>query len=67
MPEISGPDTYINLRLQKRDLPIIFITGYEAHAQVAEYKDADTDFITILQKPFTRESLGRQIREMLDR
>ncbi len=66
MPQdISGIDLAHKLLAQKPDLKILFTSGYNV-------SDLDTDFIrqgggNFLQKPYTRSTLAKAVREQLDR
>jgi len=62
MPEISGPDAYIEMRMLKPSLPVIFIAGGEPDSGPSHVHEWNGGFITILQKPLTR----RQLAEKLD-
>ena len=66
MPEANGPTTYKNLKQLKPELPIIFVTGYGYHAGLRELEESESMSMTVLHKPYTRISLGKKIREILD-
>jgi CheY-like chemotaxis protein len=66
MPEeMSGIDLAQKLRAQRPELKILFTSGYSVG-------DLDTDFIrqgggAFLQKPYTRFTLAKAVRESLDK
>jgi CheY-like chemotaxis protein/two-component sensor histidine kinase len=65
MPVCSGREAYERMRAIKPDSKVLFVTGYSTAT-------THTDFIhkeelPILQKPFTKESLARKVREALDK
>ena len=65
MPGTSGPELTRRLVGQRRALRVIYMSGYteEAIVQHGVLKPG----IAFLHKPFTSETLGRKIREVLDR
>lgn len=64
MPGASGPDLTRQLVEQRPALKVIYMSGYteEAIVQHGVLKPG----IAFLHKPFTSETLGRKIREVLD-
>ena len=67
MPEMSGPDTFKELSVIQPDLPTIFVTGYDIHDEMLEIKNFQADSLSVLQKPYTQETLCFKIREVLDK
>lgn len=65
MPEMSGIDTYKALNLMSPDLPVIFVTGYDVHSAIPGLSSAEQESYVVLQKPFTKETLGKKVREVL--
>jgi two-component system, cell cycle sensor histidine kinase and response regulator CckA len=65
MPGCSGPELARQLVERQPGLKVIYMSGYtdEAIVQHGVLKPG----IAFLHKPFTSESLGRKIREVLDR
>jgi CheY-like chemotaxis protein len=65
MPGASGPELTRRLVEQRPGLKVIYMSGYteEALAQHGVLKPG----IAFLHKPFTSETLGRKICEVLDR
>jgi PAS domain S-box-containing protein len=65
MPGASGPELTKRLVEQRPGLKVIYMSGYteEAIVQHGVIKPG----IAFLRKPFTSETLGRKIREVLDR
>lgn len=62
MPGMSGTELAQHLRMIKPDLKILFMSGYADDVGVCN-NDPLSDY---LQKPFTPEELGQQIRRLLD-
>ncbi len=61
----TGPKVAEALRQIKPDLPILYASGYARSALPLQIAiDGDLSF---LRKPYTREALGRAIREVIDR
>ncbi|MFQ5824450.1 MAG: PAS domain S-box protein [bacterium] len=66
MPKCSGPEAYEKLRLIKPDVPVIFTTGYDVKAELDELGQQEQEHVSVLQKPYTKETLGNTVRELLD-
>lgn len=68
MPGESGPEVFQKLAAFRPDLPVLFITGYDAEAKLADFGfDAKAKNIDILCKPFTRDLLGKKVFSLLYR
>ena len=70
MPRMGGTETYERIRQLGGDVPSIFMTGYSSEIVRSRFVDQemlleDLDAI-IIQKPYSGETLGRKIREVLD-
>jgi len=65
MPGASGPELTRRLVEQRPGLKVIYMSGYTEDAIV--HHEVLNPGIAFLHKPFTSESLGRKIREVLDR
>jgi CheY-like chemotaxis protein len=65
MPGASGPELSRRLAEERPALKVIYMSGYseDAIAQQGVIRPG----IAFLHKPFTSETLGRKIREVLDR
>jgi two-component system cell cycle sensor histidine kinase/response regulator CckA len=65
MPGTSGPDLMRELVAQRPALKVIYMSGYtdEAITQHGVLRSG----ITFIHKPFTAETLGRKVREVLSR
>jgi PAS domain S-box-containing protein len=64
MPGMTGPDLAAGLRAERRDLPVIYMSGYTADTAVLHrILEAGVPF---LQKPFTPVGLALKVREVLD-
>ena len=64
MPRMSGPDLAARLLSRRRDLKVIYVSGYTPDA-MREYGVTGHDAV-YLQKPFLLGDLGDTIREVLD-
>ena len=65
MPGATGPELTRQLVAQRPELKVIYMSGFTEDAIVHQgVLDPGTAF---LHKPFTSETLGRKIREVLDR
>jgi PAS domain S-box-containing protein len=65
MPGASGPELTKRLVEQRPGLKVIFMSGYTEDAIVRH--GVLNPGIAFLHKPFTSETLGRKLREVLDR
>jgi two-component system cell cycle sensor histidine kinase/response regulator CckA len=64
MPRMSGPELSRRVCKVRPSMKVLFLSGYtNASVMHNEVLDADCHF---LQKPFTAESLGGMIRQILD-
>ncbi|MCX6895317.1 MAG: ATP-binding protein, partial [Verrucomicrobia bacterium] len=60
MPEgMSGKDLAARLRQQRRELKVVYVSGYSVD-------EVDEKDIVFLQKPYTRASLAKTVRDCLD-
>ena len=64
MPGGSGPELTRRLVERRPALKVIFMSGYTEDAIV--HQGVLSPGIAFLHKPFTSETLGRKIREVLD-
>ena len=64
MPGASGPELTKQLVKRRPALKVIYMSGYSEEA-VAHHGVIDPG-IAFLHKPFTSETLGRKLREVLD-
>jgi two-component system, cell cycle sensor histidine kinase and response regulator CckA len=65
MPEMDGPTLLQNLRAERPDLKIIFISGY-AEDSFRKNLSEDEEF-TFLQKPFDLKQLAGAVKDVLQR
>jgi CheY-like chemotaxis protein len=64
MPGMTGVQTADKLRLTRPDLKVIYVSGYTNDTVIRRgLLQPGTAFV---QKPFTRESLGTKLRQVLD-
>ncbi|MFQ6115882.1 MAG: response regulator, partial [bacterium] len=66
MPKVGGPEVYKKLVTLKPILPVLFVTGYGYDATFEDLGTVKNKNIKLLQKPYTMESLGQKVRELLD-
>lgn len=63
MPRMSGRELTQSLRARRPGLSVLFISGYsDVIPSDEEFFNTTTQF---LQKPFSRETLGHRVRELL--
>jgi PAS domain S-box-containing protein len=63
MPRLGGPDAARRMRETRPGLPVLFISGFTASADIRSGDLADTAFVA---KPFTPDELAQKVRELLD-
>ena len=63
MPGMNGPELVELLRRERPDVGVLYMSGY-ADDQVIGRRELEADAL-LLEKPFTRELLGRKVREAL--
>jgi len=64
MPEMSGKETLLKLRMIDRDVCILLASGYSINGEAKEILDLGCK--GFIQKPFRVEELSQRIREVLD-
>jgi len=65
MPGMSGPDLAVQLKRERPDARVIFVSGYTDAA--LESHGLPNPEIVFVAKPFTRDEILRKVRELLDR
>jgi two-component system cell cycle sensor histidine kinase/response regulator CckA len=65
MPAMSGPEVMAQLASKHPSLRVIYMSGYTEDA--ITHHGVLKPGIAFIHKPFTAETLGRKIREVLDR
>jgi CheY-like chemotaxis protein len=65
MPETSGPELARRLVDKRPGLKVIYMSGYTEDAIIQH--GVLNSGIAFLHKPFTSDTLGRKLREVLDR
>ena len=65
MPEMDGPSLLRELRKQRPDLKIIFVSGYAEDAFARNLPDGES--FSFLPKPFTLKALATVVKETLGR
>ena len=64
MPHLSGPDLAKQLAESRRDMKVLYMSGYTDNA-IAHHNVLDTG-VSFLQKPFTPDAFARKVRTVLD-
>lgn len=64
MPRMSGPELIDHLRRVRRDFKVLYMSGYTDESVVLHGVQAGE--VSLLQKPFTVQMLGKRVREVLD-
>jgi PAS domain S-box-containing protein len=64
MPRMNGPDLIAALRREGHKVPVLFATGYASSEILREHHTLGG--ARFIEKPWTVESLARQVREVLD-
>ena len=62
MPEMGGPQLVEHLRAERRDLPVLYITGYSDDARMLEELEATG--ARLLEKPFAAGALVQVVRAL---
>ncbi len=65
MPQMNGRELADQLKLIRPGLRVLYMSGFMKEA-ILKYYGISITGIPFLQKPFTRETLGRKVREVLD-
>jgi two-component system cell cycle sensor histidine kinase/response regulator CckA len=66
MPTISGAELARRVRADHPGLKVLYISGYADH-EGGDGESTGIEGAAFLQKPFSADSLGRKIRQMLNR
>ena len=65
MPELNGRELAGRLKAMKPALKVLYMSGFMKET-ILKYYSISITGIPFLQKPFTRETLARKVREVLD-
>ncbi len=65
MPQLNGRDLADRLKRMRPGLKVLYMSGFMKEA-ILKYYGISITGIPFLQKPFTRETLARKVREVLD-
>jgi CheY-like chemotaxis protein len=63
MPKMGGRDAYENIAKTRRDIPVIFCSGYSERELGAEF--LQTHSLDLLSKPYRPDELLTRVRERL--
>lgn len=66
LPKLGGPETYRRMRAIKPTLSVLFVTGHDVKAELEELGETEQEHISVLRKPYTQDTLGNTVREILD-
>ena len=64
MPEMNGKELADRVRAIRPDIRTLFMSGYTP--DVVVHRGVLDEGIALVQKPFTRETLARKVREALE-
>lgn len=64
MPDMHGPELARTLTALKPEMKLLYVSGYSEN-DISDQGVLDAGLV-VLQKPFTQQSLGRKVREILD-
>jgi CheY-like chemotaxis protein len=64
MPRMGGGELYKQLRLQRPDIKVLYVSGYTDNAIV--HHGVLESGVAFLQKPYTLISLARKVKEVLE-
>jgi two-component SAPR family response regulator len=64
MAGMSGPELVERLQELHPEVKVLYTSGYTAEATI--HRNAFTDEIAFLQKPYTPDGLARKVREVFD-
>ncbi|HVX65323.1 MAG TPA: response regulator [Bryobacteraceae bacterium] len=65
MPQLNGRELADRLKDMRRGLRVLYMSGFMKEA-ILKYYGISITGIPFLQKPFTRETLARKVRDVLD-
>jgi CheY-like chemotaxis protein len=65
MPELNGRELADRIKAKLPDLKVLYMSGFMKET-ILKYYGITVTGIPFLQKPFTRETLARKVREVLD-
>jgi CheY-like chemotaxis protein len=65
MPELNGRELADRLKAMLPGLKVLYMSGFMKET-ILKYYGISVTGIPFLQKPFTRETLARKVREVLD-
>jgi two-component system cell cycle sensor histidine kinase/response regulator CckA len=65
MPQLNGRELADRIRAVQPALRVLYMSGFMKEA-ILKYYGISITGIPFLQKPFTRETLARKVREVLD-
>jgi two-component system cell cycle sensor histidine kinase/response regulator CckA len=65
MPQLNGRELADRIKAKQPGLRVLYMSGFMKEA-ILKYYGISITGIPFLQKPFTRETLARKVREVLD-
>jgi len=70
MPRLGGYEAYERMRAVGGNVPLVFMTGYSPEMVQSKYVNQNIAIeelhAVLIQKPYSLETLGRKVREVLD-
>lgn len=70
MPSMGGVEAYERIKALGTEIPIVFMTGYSSEMTYnrieQQNSQLDQEVISVIQKPYSFDGLGKSIREALD-
>ena len=66
LPEYNGREVFKKMRSINPDLAVLFVSGYDVKAEFDDLVQPEKANIQVLKKPYSKEILGKAVRELLD-
>lgn len=64
LPKLNGPEVYARVSLEKKNLSVIFATGYSSDIGLLD--KVQQQGLPVIQKPYSARELACKVRETLD-
>ena len=66
LPEYDGREVFKKMRSINPDLAVLLVSGYDVKAEFDDLVQPEKANIQVLKKPYSKEILGKAVRELLD-
>ena len=66
LPEYDGREVFKKMRSINPDLAVLLVSGYDIKAEFDDLVQPEKANIQVLKKPYSKEILGKAVRELLD-